>query len=121
MKPIIERFFSMPITKAMPRSVLNHTIEDNEPDNSYRVSSEVRMFLLDPSMMLIDSSTAQVVYAPASLDTVSPIQQIVDPSMVLGAGSSSGNNEGYIYISPTLVPRLEAYEISSQLESSKQS
>jgi hypothetical protein len=100
----VTHFFSMPITKTMPRSVLNHTIEDNEPDNSYRVSSEVRMFLLDPSMMLIDSSTAQVVYAPASSDTVSPIQQTVDPSMVLGARSSSGNNEAYIYISPNLVP-----------------
>ena len=118
MKPTIEHFFSLPITKTMPRSVLNHDIEDHEPDNSYRVSSEVRMFLLDPSMLLIDSSTAQVVYAPASSDTVSPIQQTVDPSMVLGARSSSGNNEGYIYISPNLVPpgwKLTKYQVNWSL------
>ena len=116
-----ELFFSLPITKTMPRSVLNYDIEDHEPENSYRVSSEVRMFLLDPSMLLIDSSTAQVVYAPASSDTVSPIQQTIDPSMVLGARSSSGNNKGYIYIGPNLVPQAGNYEISSRLESLKQS
>ena len=82
--------------------LVNHTQYALNCPNSYHVSeygaSEVRMFVLVPSMLLIDPSTVQVVYAPASVDTVSLIQQSIDPSMVLGARSSSGNNEGYIYL-----------------------
>jgi hypothetical protein len=47
--------------------------------NSYRVSgshaSEVRMFVLEPSLLLTDSSSTQVVYAPGNSDEVSPVQQ----------------------------------------------
>ena len=92
----------------MPRSILNTTVINDlkisgllldinnharDCPNTYHVSgagaTEVRMFVLNASMLLIDSSTAQVVYAPASSDTVSPIQQTVDPSMILGGRSSS--------------------------------
>ena len=90
--------------------------------NSYHISnsyaSKVQMFVLDPSMLMIDSSVSQVIHAPASLDTVSPVQQTVDPSMVLGARSSSGNNESYIYISPSLVPpgwKLIKYQVNWSL------
>jgi hypothetical protein len=127
----------------MPRSILNAKVikdlkvtgmllDNNnhacDCPNTYHVSgagaTEVRMFVLNASMLLIDSSTAQVVYAPASSDTVSPIQQSVDPSMVLGARSSSGNNKGYIYIGPNLVPpgwKLTKYQVNWSLQNNHSS
>ena len=76
--------------------------------NSYRVSgshtSEVRMFVLDLSMMLVDSSQAQVVHAPASSANVLPVQQSIYASSVMGGRVNSSNNEGCIYISPNLIP-----------------
>ena len=127
----------------MPRSILNTTVINDlkisgllldinnharDCPNTYHVSgagaTEVRMFVLNASMLLIDSSTAQVVYAPASSDTVSPIQQTVDPSMILGGRSSSGNNEGYIFIGPNLVPqgwKLTKYQVNWSLRNNHSS
>ena len=76
--------------------------------NSCRVSgfyfTEVRMFVLDPSMLLVDSNQAHVVHAPAISSSTSPAQQSIDPSSVMGGRVNSSNNEGYIYISQNLVP-----------------
>ena len=76
--------------------------------NLYRVSgshaSEVRMFVLDPSMLLVDSNQSQVVHAPASSSNTAPAQQVIDPSSVMGGRVNSVSNEAYIYISQNLVP-----------------
>ena len=106
----------------MPRSILNTKVTNDlkvtgmlldnnnharDCPNTYHVSgagaTEVRMFVLDATMLLIDSAQPQVVHAPASASSISPVQQTIDPSSVLGGRVNSSNNEGYIYISPNLV------------------
>jgi hypothetical protein len=75
-------------------------------------------------MLLVDSATTQVVHAPASNDEISPVQQATDVSMVLGGRVSSGNNEGYIYITPNLVPegwKLSKYQVNWSLRNTHSS
>ena len=76
------------------------------------------MFVLDPSMLLVDFNQAQVVHVPASSSTKSPAQQTIDPSSVMGGKVNSSNNEGYIYISQNLVPpgwKLMKYQVNWNL------